>query len=57
MFAVITVVGAGDALPTGTTTGVYGFGLAYVPMLSNRGSTLMQYPAPFERLAVRWFGP
>jgi len=56
IIAAVALTGAGTSLSVETANTIYAFTVAYVLVMSILGTVLMQYSAPFERLAVDRFG-
>ncbi|EMA00626.1 potassium/proton antiporter membrane subunit, CPA2 family [Haloarcula vallismortis] len=56
IIAAVAVTGAGTSLSAEMANTIYAFTVAYVLVMSILGTVLMQYSAPFERIAVERFG-
>jgi len=56
IIAAVAVTGAGTSLSAEMANTIYAFTVAYVLVMSILGTVLMQYSAPFERVAVERFG-
>ena len=56
IIAAVAVTGAGTSLSAEMANTIYAFTVAYVLVMSILGTVLMQYSAPFERVAVQRFG-
>ena len=58
IIAALTISGAGSGtFPADLADTINAFAVGYVLVMAVLGTTLMQYSAPFERLAVDRFGP